>query len=728
LLLGVAVAAEASHLSHGDQPAAKAQEARIELVGSLGGTVLAVTVAESDGVHTVYFGIGGSLTAMDASDPTAPRIVPVTEVEDDIRDLVAVGDSLFVAAGSAGLHVFDIRDRMTPKHMGRIDTRGTAGALAVDGTLVFVADGRVGLTVVDAADPRHLQRLGGLATLRYSRDVAVRGDVAYVAERGEFEAGLWILDVSDPMAPRQLAFIDTPAGADALTLGAHGDRQLAYLTARGGGAWIVDVSNPTSPEIITVFPPPPDPPARGTPVPRPPEEWARDIALVGDSVLLASGRQGLRILNVTDPEAPVLDSGHPLLGEAVALAVHRGSGRAYVALGTSGLAIVDVRSPRSTKDLGHVELVGQAWDVALAGDYAWVSDRTGGARSIDVSDPAAPRLGALHRIDEGAPGPIAVEGDYLFTGLDLDLPNDDADEVPRWWAEMHGGLNLAYIADPEHPLNVVTVDRERGVTALDLGTIADQPMVFVAEWASTLPDELAHAPGIRGFDHIRALRLKERGSFELKRAVTDIDLAGDVAYVTCLDEGLWTFDVSNPDDPKQLGFVATPGEALGVTVDGARAYVADGEAGVQIVDARQPQWPYLAGRVAMPGRARRVAPDGKRAWVAAMDGGVQFIDALDAYAPRLIASYRTPGRAYAIAVRDRYAYVAVPDGPFLVLHAAVLSRDIPTPTNTSPGATVSPGASASPAVATPTSPPPTQTAQRPANVRILLPIARNDTW
>ena len=46
-------------------------------------------------------------------------------------------------------------------------------------------------------------------------------------------------------------------------------------------------------------------------------------------------------------------------------------------------------------------------------------------------------------------------------------------------------------------------------------------------------------------------------------------------------EGLRVLDLSAPEDPRTVGAVDTPGDALGVAVAGSHVYVADGYSGLQ---------------------------------------------------------------------------------------------------------------------------------------------------
>ena len=84
------------------------------------------------------------------------------------------------------------------------------------------------------------------------------------------------------------------------------------------------------------------------PTPPPGEPYAWGVASVGDYTYLADGAAGLKIYDVSDPDAPAL--------------------------------------------VGSYDTPGEARDVAIAGDYAYVADGSAGVQVIDVVDPAMPRL------------------------------------------------------------------------------------------------------------------------------------------------------------------------------------------------------------------------------------------------------------------------------------------------------------------------------------------------
>jgi len=88
---------------------------------------------------------------------------------------------------------------------------------------------------------------------------------------------------------------------------------------------------------------------------------------------------GLRIINISDPSAPVeagfydTDASEYYRGVAV-------SGiYAYLAVSDSGLRIINISDPAAPVEVGFYNTPGTAWNVAVSGSYAYVADCYGPA-------------------------------------------------------------------------------------------------------------------------------------------------------------------------------------------------------------------------------------------------------------------------------------------------------------------------------------------------------------
>ena len=82
--------------------------------------------------------------------------------------------------------------------------------------------------------------VGACNTTGYTYDVAVSGSYAYLANE---EAGLRVIDISNPASPIEVGYIDTWDSA----LDVAVSRSYAYVAAWVDGLRVVDVSDPANP-------------------------------------------------------------------------------------------------------------------------------------------------------------------------------------------------------------------------------------------------------------------------------------------------------------------------------------------------------------------------------------------------------------------------------------------------------------------------------------------------
>jgi hypothetical protein len=149
------------------------------------------------------------------------------------------------AVGDLTTYSVDVRGR--PVFLAKTETVGEAGDLAVVANVAYVVDSQAGLLMIDVSNPAQPKRLGTYRTDGAAAAVTVVGHVAYVAESlaqgadslGEVE----LLDVGDPAHPVRLGSCRTrwlpthvvPAG------------NLAYVAEGAAGLEVLDVSNPAQP-------------------------------------------------------------------------------------------------------------------------------------------------------------------------------------------------------------------------------------------------------------------------------------------------------------------------------------------------------------------------------------------------------------------------------------------------------------------------------------------------
>ena len=182
---------------------------------------------------------------------------------------------------------------------------------------------------------------------------------------GQDDAGLRIVEISDPRAPRETAFLKLKYGAERIWIdGSH-----AYLAgvANDAGLIIVDVSDPAKPRRLGDY-------LSST--------CSESVSVSGSYAYLAHGDQGLEIIDVSRRQALQVVNHQDAAGKA--RGIHVVGSTAYLANGYTGLRILDVSDPGDVRELGNVQ-TDRALDVRVSGSYAYVADEVSAASLMNAT-------------------------------------------------------------------------------------------------------------------------------------------------------------------------------------------------------------------------------------------------------------------------------------------------------------------------------------------------------
>jgi hypothetical protein len=392
------------------------------------------------------------LKIIDVSNPAAP--VRVGALRGKANDVVLVGDLAYVSDNFSGLRVIDVSNPAAPVALGgTLSTPGQTVAVAGGGGLAYVGTSR-GLVVMDVTNPAAPVQLSVVDSPGedYWRAVEVVGELAYVAA-----PNIRIFDVTNPAAPVEIGDlgIGIDFGVEFDVVGGFayvGTFRLVEDVCDVCRLHIIDASNPAAPVEVGALDIPGLAPA--------PPGWTRNrpyggrfgVEVVGDLAYVAAFHLGLRIIDVTNPAAPV-ELGALDTFEARAVAVV--GDLAYLADGRAGLRIIDVTNPTAPVEVGALDTAEDARRVAVVGDLAYVADEGFGLRIIDVSNPAAP-----------------VEVSALSAGRTLDV------EVVDGFAYLASGAVV--VIDVSNPAALVEVGRfNLGGTTQDVEVVDGLTYVVV---------------------------------------------------------------------------------------------------------------------------------------------------------------------------------------------------------------------------------------------------------
>jgi hypothetical protein len=243
----------------------------------------------------------------------------------------------------------------------------TARSAASQGNYVFIAAGSLGIIVLDISNtaspvPRDTLNIGDDAL-----DIAIRNNYALVAAG---MAGLAVVDISNPESLVLDTVMNTSGEAEALAI----EGTMLYLAS--GGIYAVDISNPSQPIQLDIFPQPTQ------------FSGFSGVGAAGDYVYGASGHQGLKIIDASNPQDLQQVGEYNVGGSMVAgvTSVAVSGNLAFVAYYEKGLHVLDISNPAAPKLLMERIFDSNTHEVAIAGDYLLITDLVTGLTSFKIED------------------------------------------------------------------------------------------------------------------------------------------------------------------------------------------------------------------------------------------------------------------------------------------------------------------------------------------------------
>jgi hypothetical protein len=204
-----------------------------------------------------------------------------------------------------------------------------------------------------------------------------------------------------------------------------------------------------------------------------------------------------------------------------------------------GLRVYDISNPTNLINVGYIHDSGQAWGVAVSGNYAYLANSGDGLRVYDISNPTnVISVGHIH--DGGVSGNaynVAVSGNYacLANGYD--------------------GLRVYDISDPTNPINV--------------GHANDGDAAYGIAVSGNYAYLANDNDGLRVYDISNPTNVINVGHIDDGGVALSVAVSGHYAYLANWNDGLRVYDVAPPDA------VLTRGLTVANTVSAA-AFVGDG--------------------------------------------------------------------------------------------------------------------------------------------------------
>lgn len=613
-----------------------------------------------------------------------------------------------VAGQGANLVVLDAAPGRPVTVAGSVVLPGVVQGLAVEGRYAYLAAQDAGLQIVDLADPTAPRVVGSLVDAAGARAWAVfaEGSRVVLAERTDVGDQLTIVDVTQPAAPRELGYYEP---LDGIIEGVWVQGNRAYLV-NGQMLWIVDLTVPAAPQELGTY-----------------EQMAEPIAVTvaGSRAYVTDVRFSptdfryiytVRVLDVSNPAAPAALGGYQAAGTVRGVVV---MGDTMYLARADALEIVNASNPPRPQSLGEHALAGGAVAIGVEGSRVVVAPGAGGVTWLDATNPGAIQELAVYVVPVAAHD-VAVAGNVLClvenivaSGLRLMDVSDPA--APKalgylplpgeawrvaladghaYVADGLGGLRIVDISDPRNPRQVgayLGVD-----DVLDVA-IMDQHAYLAAS-----------GNGLRVVDVSDPRAPQEVGAFELPDQAFGVAAAAGRVYIAGRRD-VRIMDVSDPADPQPVAGIAVEPFLYHLAVVNNRLYVPT-DLGLRIIDVTDPTQTVDLGLIPIADGANDVEVAGNMAYVTSAVG----VHAVDLSRGQEVSRYLTPAFAEGLAVSGGLVHTAVYDAGLFVLQ---LGAVVNTPT---PPRTTATGTAGTP---TATPPEPTPTAAGP-RWRLYLPIAQ----
>jgi hypothetical protein len=615
---------------------------QLRLRARIGGGIRAIAAADD----VVYAGEGSTLIVLNAVGSELEVVARGPDFGAPITDLQLVDYRLYAAVGEGGLAIFDVRNPMDIKLVGRTTTGDWAAAMDVLGTSAHVAASDAGLEVYEVADDS-LRRLASADIAGRARRVLRTGDVAYVSSPGKPPT---IVDLADPRAPEVLAWPESSDGPW------HSDlfqfRQFLYGFPCDECIDVFDVTDPRLPVHI----------ASVEDVIAP--TWGLPVAVddLGNRAFFPD--YGIiREIDLIDPTGPrqIATSTVGVFGEIIDFALVEES--LYAAYTTDydgydelsgfpvpagGVLVYDALPCCTLRQEYQTPWSYSAIfpsDPAFPVKYMWrwrsVAEPPD-VYTVDFSDPLVP-----------------VPGRAVGASLSPDIQLVGARGYQRSFAENVFGFEVFDLTDPFVP------------RSLPLFATPDRARLFPLQNDSALvtwPLSWPPAPSTAAVYDLSTQPPRQLGSLDLpgplSHAVYDGALAHLVSYEHVGGESISTLtvtDMSNPSVLSVVGTVVLPENPHAIVLVGTNTLLASFDSGLAIIDTSVPPAPKL--HELSIGRSFNKLTHVQDDWWLATGDGMVLYDMADPYNPRPMSAlervgYLAVAEAWEVVKHDGYLYLS----------------------------------------------------------------------
>jgi len=510
---------------------------------------------------------GNGIQIWSIASPTQP--VRLSEIPYAIGDFSIV-DTFLYFIGSDTFFAYSFANPASPHRIGFCVDSGYVTS-ATQNTAVLIQPNDV-LGFVDVSDPAHPQQVGMWPAWPFA--ATARGGLccaAFANPSNQDESWFLTLDISNPASPHQLARLDSVCGFDIFlceTLAFVSGRDDAYDSFR-----IVNIADSTRPKKLGTC-----------------DVWNDNWGVWADvshnRAYIASEPSGLAVVDITDPNAPHVDT--CVMTADLAVDIWLDGDRAYVSDYRAGLRVLDVSDPTRPAELGGFDSLNATVEAAVARDSfaftGWWAPPY--FRSFDVSDPSHPEP-AGGALVQTIPEAMVLRDTFVYLAGRL-------------------RFNVVNVAQPREPVLVGSCVLSGDVWDLDV----EDSMAYVTSNVLTM---------------ISIARPDSPRVVATWNPMVAVDVEDTVAY-TIGSGAVWAVGIARPSQPYVLDTVGIPDWKSDVVV-GESLLFAGGQT-LYVIDKRDPGNLRTVGKWTPPEEFRRLLWSPPYIYAACYEAGVCILETL----------------------------------------------------------------------------------------------------
>jgi len=319
--------------------------------------------------------------------------------------------------------------------------------------------------------------------------------------------------------------------------------------------------------------------------------------------------------------------------------------------------------------IGRINIPGQAIDINISGNYAYLTNDLGILYVIDIKDKENPLIVGRCKGVESA-NIVIVKDDYAYISYTERIINDNND------VQTTCGFYIVDIKDRENPGLVGNYNTGENNYKSVYGMFIDGDYAYI----NTSVEEVNLETSSLEIVDISGKRKPEIISkFKIDGLPSSVWVENDIAFVNVnfydyekreyIDESkLLVINIEDKSKPEIINSCRIPSNSWGLYVTQGYAYISSSkideddrsyaESLLQIVDIGDLSDLKTVGKCEIQGGAWEIDSAGDYIYVSSLSGGIYAIDIKDSSNPVIGDSLNTGGTSYDITIEGNYGYIA----------------------------------------------------------------------